>query len=54
MSDVEDTYGRKNLLIRLIDLLAFVDRVHRRIDDSMLGHFLLERRRARKRRKSRR
>lgn len=51
MSVVEDTYRKKNWVIRLVDLIALCDRAYKRLDDSMLGHWLLERRRARKARK---
>lgn len=49
----EDTYRKKNWVIRIVDFIALCDRVYKRLDDSMLGHYLLERRRARKLRKSR-
>lgn len=51
MSAVEDTYGKKNWVIRIVDLLFLCDRTYRRFNDSMIGRWLLDLHRARKERK---
>lgn len=53
MTIVVDTPDRHNWLTRLVDLVGFCDRANRRFRDSLLGMYLLDLRRSRRRRKER-